>query len=476
MEPIGVATLLLGILCLWFGPALSILVFIPLSLFGSAAAIILTGLNQSSVQPAYLMLCILAIDILRRQDFHRQWLDGSTAGYWLMATVVYGVGSTLLLPRLFEGSVDVYVVRAIDAGQGGRVSAIPLGPSAGNITQSIYFIADLVCFMLFSAYARMHRGIERIGFAMLVCAFANIAFGIIDIVTYQTNTVEILSFMRNASYRMLDAIEFDGLKRIVGSFSEASVFAFVTLALFVFTASLWSEGVTVYATGTAAAASLVALLLSTSSTAYVMLAIILPVQYIAMVIRVQRQRAAKRIVVLTIAVPIIFACIVCAIYLYEPLSARLENIANQLIYQKLASDSGIERASWNTNALAAFYATYGLGAGIGSVRASSWIVAVLSNIGIIGALTYFTFIAIVLLPRRKTPDTSPTALAVQKAAKLTCGTQLLITSMTAGSIALGLLFFVFAAVATTPLTSALPRRTMRPASQSTSVDQPIPAH
>jgi hypothetical protein len=60
------------------------------------------------------------------------------------------------------------------------------------------------------------------------------------------------------------------------------------------------------------------------------------------------------------------------------------------ITNKLGSASGVERTSWNMVGLRAFFETFGLGAGIGSVRTSSFLVGVLANLGISRACSWST--------------------------------------------------------------------------------------
>jgi hypothetical protein len=57
----------------------------------------------------------------------------------------------------------------------------------------------------------------------------------------------------------------------------------------------------------------------------------------------------------------------------------LFNYVNELILSKPTSDSGVERASWNALALQNFFDTWGLGAGLGTNRSSSFPLALLSK-------------------------------------------------------------------------------------------------
>jgi hypothetical protein len=93
-----------------------------------------------------------------------------------------------------------------------------------------------------------------------------------------------------------------------------------------------------------------------------------------------------------------------------------------------------------------FTDTYGLGAGVGSVRASSFPIAVLGNIGALGALTYGLFLFEVLFSRRNR-WAEPFPAGCQSAARWACLAQLIGASVAGSFIDLGLPFFIFAGIA-----------------------------
>jgi hypothetical protein len=143
--------------------------------------------------------------------------------------------------------------------------------------------------------------------------------------------------------------------------------------------------------------------------------------------------------------PVLLAITSVAIYLHEPTRHMVQNLADITIFTKLDSDSGVERASWNRQALVALWQTFGLGAGIGSVRASSWLVAVPVNLGLFGALTYWTFCISAFYER---PEGTSVDVSIQVAARLACLALVLAASVTAGGPDLGLYFCAFAAMGT----------------------------
>src|SRR5258708_3472944 len=201
IEPIGIISLVLGAACFLLASTFAVHTFVISTLFGASAAVVLTAMSNANIQPAHLLLGFFVAHLATRKDV---WHYGSNclkfpqAGFWLLLTVVYGIICTLLIPRLFAGFSYVYAIRA-DTGTG--YSLMPLAPGSGNLTQTIYFISDFICFVAFSVCASTSDGRIAIAYAALTCAGLNLAFAALDLVTYWTNTTEMLAFIRNASYR-----------------------------------------------------------------------------------------------------------------------------------------------------------------------------------------------------------------------------------------------------------------------------------
>jgi hypothetical protein len=133
-------------------------------------------------------------------------------------------------------------------------------------------------------------------------------------------------------------------------------------------------------------------------------------------------------------------------HLDAPLWNTVNEVVDASIFDKMESSSGIERAKWNDQALVNFFDTRGLGAGDGSVRASSFPLAVLGNIGVFGALTYGAFLLSVFFGRRNRWQ-HPFPASCHSAARWACFTQLIGASVAGSFIDLGLPFFIFAGLA-----------------------------
>lgn len=444
LELIGIIALLVGVISIFLESSFIVYAFFCATLLGSAAAFVLTSLGGTNISPAHLLLGFLTFKLLSNKSIAKQAIEGISPGrpgFWLLLTAIYSAVSAFFMPRIFAGQTYVFAVRAESA------YSIPLAPAMSNLTQSIYFIADFICFFVLCGYASQPGGKRTLGRAALFCAALNLAFAALDLITYWTNTTELLSFIRNANYSLLNDTELAGFKRIVGSFIEASSFGAATLGYFAFTNKLWLLGIRPYLTLTLSLLSLFALVFSTSTTAFVGLAAFLIFTYIEILARAARKTLTSQMVLFLFGAPVILAIVVIMIALNDASSAYVQGILNEIVFNKMSTDSGVERSSWNARAMQNFYDTFGFGAGNGSVRASSFPIAVLASLGIIGSLIFGLFFLTLFLSRTATSQSNPKEEAYRQAAKSVC-VAWLITSTASGALTdLGLPFFVFAALA-----------------------------
>lgn len=444
VELIGVVAFILGVIGLFLEPTFIVYIFFASTLLGSAGAIILTAVGGTTIQPAHLLLGFLILRLMSSRDIRESALRAiaiGRPGFWLLVTVVYSTLSAYLMPRLFAGQTMTFAVRA----QEGANYAVPLSPTTSNLTQSIYFVGNFICFFALCGFGGSYSGRKSLAGAAFACVILNLVFVVLDLATYATNTTELLSFIRNSSYSMLAETELAGMKRIVGSFVEASAFSYWTLGYFAFVTSLWLSGVVPRLTLSLSVLSLFALLLSTSTTAYVGLAAFLLVQYAAIGIKMLFRQIGTQMMIFVITVPFILAVVAVLICLNDSSSEYVGNLIDTLILSKMSSYSGVERSSWNSQAIQNVLDTFGFGAGNGSVRASSFPIAVISSLGIIGAVSYGLFLATIWFGQNRPTDRS--LVATQTAARSACLAWLIGGTLSLPFIDLGLPFFAFAALA-----------------------------
>jgi hypothetical protein len=459
LEAIGIFALLGGAYIAWRGPGQGMALFLLASLLGAAAVVKLPALGDASITPGHILLVFVAASVAIRPAYRHAALRSIAVpgpGVILLAVVAYGLLSAVFLPRIFAGATDVYSLARSPDGQS-RIVITTLTPRSSNITQSLYLLANLVCFAVLAAYARIN-GAARLVNLMVLVAGANLLFAAIDIATFATGTAELLAFMRNANYAILEDGEIAGLKRIIGSFTEASSYGYATIGLFAFTARLWLAGERPRATGPIAAALLATLVLSTSTTAYAALAALSIFMLGGCAIRLAQGEATKRDTIVLFAVPPIAICVLFAAMLTPAVWTTILEAADRTVFNKLESHSGVERSRWNEQALQSFVDTNGFGAGVGSVRASSYLVALAANTGVIGTLLALGFVAALPLWAQRLPRRSREG-GYAAAGAMACGAMVISAAISAGGTDLTLLFFMFAAVAaatTTEATAATP--------------------
>ena len=446
-EFVGFFSLLIGILSLYCRESFIVYMFFCATLLGAAAAFVLTNLGGTNISPAHLLLGFLTVRLLRIRQISSKSIQGLAfgfPGFWLLLTVIYSSLAAYLMPRIFAGQTFTFPVRSEST-----YTILPLAPAMSNLTQSIYFIGDLICFVVIYGYASTQRGYRVLGNAALACATLNLVFAALDLVTYFTDTTELFAPIRNANYSMLSDTEMAGFKRIVGSFAEAASFGAMTLGYFAFSGKMWLLGAYSRFAGALALLSLTALIFSTSTTAYVGLSALLAVSYLETLFQALRKPINSHMAFFLIAAPLIVSVTVIAILLNDSSSAYVQNLLDTTVLNKMSTESGVERSSWNSQAIQNFIDTFGFGVGNGSVRASSILFGIPASLGIVGTIFFSLFFFTVFLGGRKGGGSKldPIDDALRRAARYACAAWFISAATSGALIDLGLPFFAFAAFA-----------------------------
>ncbi|MBB3134456.1 hypothetical protein FHS26_002186 [Rhizobium pisi] len=393
IEPIGFITLLLGMLCMVNGARFAMVILCLLTLLGAAAALQLPALGGSSIQPSHLLVLFLVGAVLLR-PVQTQAALASLAypgpGFWFAAYILFSVVSSFFLPRIFAGATLVYSSARDPSGMMSTVAA-PLAPGSSNLSQSVYLLGDLACFAVVAGLARL--GYARfIALQLIIASIVCFAFALIDWGTFLTGQSHLLDIIRNANYTMHTAEAIHGFKRIVGPFPEASIYGAIALAYFSFTLMLWLERVQSRMAGLATLLICPTIVLCTSTTAYIA-GIFAVCMFVLFCLKrlIRGPTAASHVTFLVITLFLI-PCAIVALSLVPDAWDSIAGLVNTTVSDKLQSQSGEERTAWNTLALIAFVDTATFGAGLGTVRASSFIAALLSNVGLSGTLLFATFL------------------------------------------------------------------------------------
>jgi hypothetical protein len=446
IELIGFITLFVGLVGFFQRPAFLVYSFFCATLLGSAAAFILTSLGSTNISPAHLLLGFLSIRLLSDRTILKNSFDGlatASPGFWLLVTVAYSALTAYFLPRLFVGQTFIYPVRVV----GANTYTELLAPSTANLTQSVYLIGDFICFFVLSGYARQPGSLRTLTNAVFATTILNFAFALLDLATYATGTTDILSFIRNANYALLADAEVVGFKRIVGSFIEASSFGGATLMYFAYTMKLWMLGVRPRFTAALSALGLVALLFSTSTTAYVGLTLFLCVCLAEAAVCSIFSRATKQMKRLIVWAPIALVLLGLAVALNDTAARFAMNTMDTIVFNKMSTVSGYERSAWNAQALQVFFDNFGFGAGNGSLRASTFPLAVLASLGIVGFVLFGLFFVGVFRTAPQDPSWGIIELTGRRAARAACLACLISATISGALTDLGLPFFTFAAIA-----------------------------
>lgn len=321
------------------------------------------------------------------------------------AFLVYSVAASFLLPRIFSGLFEVVPVSAP------RLGTDILRVTSGNISQTSYMIisyATALCFTVIGQTEAMRR---KYYVAVLCSAYALIASGFIDLITYNLHIESVLEPFRTASYSMLTDVELGDGKRVVGFMSEASSFGSACvgmLSVLIFMRSLFRPGIEKLAAIGAIVLLACMSILSTSSTAYVGLAVLGGLFGLDMMVRLldpSNPRRKQLNIELILAFSVLFglfAIFVINSSVFNP----IYNAIDTIVLQKTSSSSFEERSLWTRVGWEAFLDSGGLGAGLGSIRVSNWAVSILGSTGAFGALLLFGFLLqqLVSVPRGATRE------------------------------------------------------------------------
>ncbi|QND45357.1 hypothetical protein HB780_06300 (plasmid) [Rhizobium lusitanum] len=398
IEPIGIFAILSGLLCLFLGNRATVVMLAMTAVLGSAAAMFIGAAN---IQPGHVLLGFLVLGVITRERAAGAFVHAlrlGEPGFWFALLVLYGVMSAYFAPRLLTGITQIVPLGTTVYGD--TRSTVPLVPVSSNFTQSVYMIGNLICFAMTVAVASTYRGFQAVLAGLLAYSVANTVFALLDIGTYTTGSQGILAFMRNAQYTLHTDDQIAGVKRIVGSFTEASSFARSTLGVFAFTGTLWLCGRRPYLSGSLAAISLVLVVMSTSSTGLVGTPVMLLILFATALSVSGRKNTSRTATAAIVFVPLVSLAVALMVAIDPYMSKLIYNYIDIVALGKSTSDSGIERNSWNVAAIGNVVDSLGLGVGLGTARTSSFLLALLANVGIPGTIFYLAFAFDALIKKR----------------------------------------------------------------------------
>ncbi len=362
--------------------------FLPLQ---TAAAINLPAVGGSSISCAHFMLGAFGLALLLRPSLLTYVLNRSlhNRAFQLFALfVAYALFSAYFMPAVFGGAVEVYSFERVPEGE--YQGTVLLHRTTSNLTQSVYLFANLLAFGIFSGMLMRPGGTTTISRMLTVTTSVHIFFGVLELIPLGALTSPIFEFIRTANYAILVDHEIAGVRRIIGSYTEASLFGTVSVGLLAFNALRFFQ---TRSLGYGVFAFLLALLsmLSFSTTAYaaigIALVLILTQSMVTSLFNGIRREDLTLLILNAIA-----TIFVLLLLLYPPMQEVGARFYDAIFGSKLTSDSGVERAAWSERAISNAFETNGFGVGLGSAKGSGAASALLSNTGFLGFALYILFL------------------------------------------------------------------------------------
>lgn len=395
-------------------PILIWLFFVSLP-FGSMAVVpsaLTAGL--SFVPQAMTAMLIITKELALRRSGMRAFAGLALRGpglllflFWCVSVVI-----TVFAPRLFAGEIQV-VPMNLDGYYFLQTS--PLTVTKQNISQLAYITISVLAVFVFARIFQnaAHRMLIIRG--IMVSGIIVIVTGTLDFASSYLPVSPLLEPFRTANYAILDNVRLgDGAKRVTGLMPEASAFGGLSLTLL---SLLWflrralTDPVLQRRANLVMAGLAVMLVLSTSSAGYVGIAVFLLVVGLEWGARAGRfegsplsRRGIRGEFALALGlIGALAATLIAAPQLLDPVIERL----NDMVFTKTESLSYLERSFWTRSAFEAGLSSYGIGVGLGSVRASNFAAALFGSTGILGVGFYFGFILqrlITAIPSRDPVD------------------------------------------------------------------------
>jgi len=396
---IGIIQVAIGLIILGTGAIRHAFVFLLVAgLFGGGAAILLPDLGGSSMPPMQFACLFVFLRILAPRGGAAGLIpEALWATRWLALYTLFGIASAIIAPRIFANSINVVPLRFEESH--GLFDTSPLMPSAQNITQSVYLACTLAIAIASYIVCRLRGGTNALISTAIAVSWIHIALGLATAVAQGTPIEAFFELFRNGNYAQLNQ-SYGNFVRIRGLFPEPSVFAEFGFAYFVLNVELWYRSVRPRSTGCAALALGLILFFSTSSSAYVALAIYV-VFFVLRLALVPNLAEGSRVRQFAIAIFSAVFLTACAFLIVPELVGRISDMVLEMTVAKSNSSSGQQRLFWAVQGWKLFKESYGLGVGPGSFRSSSLLMAIVGSTGVIGLASFVAYLFTVFQPARR---------------------------------------------------------------------------
>ena len=436
---LGPVTLLAGIACLFARSETAIYWLMFFSIANAAGTFSISGFGLPPVNMFALFFCLRAVLLPYGTAVAVSSLRPPKAGFYLAMLVVLGVISAVFFPRIMQGATFIiFADRGLESQD--TLLMRPLSGGSGNITQTFYLLEALAVFTAAHVYAR-YVAAEVLLRAFLFLALLNLAFAAFDVISDALGASYLMAPFRSGGYSILSQQVVGGIRRIIGSFPEPSSFASFSFQMFAGSFIMWHMSFGGRTMLLAMIANLMLLIVSTSTTGYVALAVI-TLMFLSWLLYSFFARGWLRRSGIAMFGIAFVGLAAAGFYAFELVPTAVSTVLGETL-NKNDSVSAIERGAMNNQAWSNFTDTYGLGAGLGSARASSFFFVMLSNLGVVGAFLFLIFTAQLLLAGRPADRNSDRASILAKSQVVSI---LICACISGGVFDLGTQFYFWAGI------------------------------
>ncbi|WP_284944674.1 hypothetical protein [Acidisoma cladoniae] len=300
----------------------------------------------------------------------------------LFALLAYALVSVMILPQTFQGTIMVWPQRPDLLNPG----YVPLAFNSGNITQSMYLAMNVGVATCAALLVTRHA----IPYRKLMKAYLLGGYIAVGIAFWQfASRIAGLPFPSDVIYSnpgwAIVAQALGSVPRVQGTFSEPAGLAFYLSGLCFCCLWLTAHGHRIMRVNILLGLSIFAMLLSTSTTGLLTLAVGLPVILIFTAARGDRTALARLLKTAGVMAVVGSLVLVPAFIMKPSLMDSVQTVITSTM-SKGDSQSYTDRSSLDASAVATIGQTDGLGVGWGSFRASSLLPGLLANAGVFGVL------------------------------------------------------------------------------------------
>lgn len=338
---------------------------------------------------------VLVVRIARERGVGRVVLPHATAISFMAAYAAIAVLGSFMLPQMFAG----VPVHTLLSKWGFDVAPVQLMWTASNLVQAINLVAHgVVLSFLLHAAGRDGARPRAALFGMLAGLVIVVAVVAYEWLAHSFGWMTTERFwLSNPGYSLAYSETFMKMRRIFAPFSEPSYGSAFLAAALTGTLAVAAFGRHVCAAYLSAFGIGLALVGTFGTTGWVAAAIGALCLLIALSVAAACRRgtapelllrAALAWTLVGLASMIVFGAAIATDNL-----SRLQSVAEETVLKKDQSESGLFRSRSNEHALRVVRETLGLGAGLGSNRASSFLASLASNTGLPGLLLLLAVLA-----------------------------------------------------------------------------------